>query len=240
MEMTLIPMHSSPTCWRSSTHGRVYRCCQRCGRTFCISFVEKMGVVIGLPAVSWSLSIFLQTLCFFTCPPCTTHRKLAYVHFVEPIIAGNATLDDTPHCIDPFRNIYTYARISLWSWTLAVDAFLLPTKQKPFCTKPPYYTPHSIPPQIPLNHVLTNLPSHTAHRGTVICAGGYTRQTAINAIESGHCDLIAFGRSFLANPDLPKRLELDAALNEPDPSTFYAPGDKGVCVYGGHLCMYVF
>lgn len=35
-------------------------------------------------------------------------RKLAYVHFIEPIIAGNATLDSTSHCIDPFRKIYTY------------------------------------------------------------------------------------------------------------------------------------
>lgn len=49
----------------------------------------------------------------------------------------------------------------------------------------------------------------------------------MDAIASGHCDLIAFGRSFLANPDLPRRLQLDAPLNEPDPSTFYAPGDTG-------------
>ncbi len=62
----------------------------------------------------------------------------------------------------------------------------------------------------------------------------------MDAIQSGHCDLVAFGRSFLANPDLPKRLELDAPLNEADPSTFYSQGDKGMCFFFGCVrVMYV-
>ena len=53
----------------------------------------------------------------------------------------------------------------------------------------------------------------------------------MDAIASGHCDLVAFGRSYLANPDLPCRLQLDAPLNTADPTTFYAPGDKGTLPY---------
>ena len=45
----------------------------------------------------------------------------------------------------------------------------------------------------------------------------------------GH--LVAFGRPVLANPDLPKRLKEDAALNEPDFGTFYSPGAKGYTDY---------
>jgi 12-oxophytodienoic acid reductase len=40
-------------------------------------------------------------------------------------------------------------------------------------------------------------------------------------IENGYTDLVSFGRLFLANPDLPKRFELDAPLNKYDRNTFY-------------------
>jgi len=42
---------------------------------------------------------------------------------------------------------------------------------------------------------------------------------------------VAYGRAFLANPDLPTRLHLRAALNEPDPTTFYGGGAAGYTSY---------
>ncbi|KAJ7957980.1 12-oxophytodienoate reductase-like protein [Quillaja saponaria] len=65
------------------------------------------------------------------------------------------------------------------------------------------------------------LPMRKAFKGTFIVAGGYNRNEGNQAIASGSADLIAFGRLFLANPDLPKRFELDAKLNKYDRNTFY-------------------
>jgi N-ethylmaleimide reductase len=58
--------------------------------------------------------------------------------------------------------------------------------------------------------------------GTYIANGGFDREQTLRAIEAGEADLIAFGRPFLANPDLPERLALEAPLNTPDPATFYS------------------
>ncbi|WCJ44722.1 12-oxophytodienoate reductase 1 [Euphorbia peplus] len=60
-----------------------------------------------------------------------------------------------------------------------------------------------------------------AFNGTFIVAGGYTRDNGNEVIANGEADLVAFGRLFLANPDLPKRFEVNAPLNEYDRSTFY-------------------
>ena len=62
--------------------------------------------------------------------------------------------------------------------------------------------------------------------GTFMINGGYNKETGSAAIASGSADLIAFGVPFIANPDLVKRYETDAALNTPDPSSFYS-GDAG-------------
>lgn len=70
-----------------------------------------------------------------------------------------------------------------------------------------------------------------AFKGTLIACGGFDRQTAEHAIQEGLCDLVAFGRPFLANPDLVARMKANAPLNEPDPSTFYMPGPKGYTDY---------
>lgn len=70
-----------------------------------------------------------------------------------------------------------------------------------------------------------------AFKGTYIANNGYDRQMAIDAIESGEADAIAFGRMFISNPDLVERLKLNAALNEPNPSTFYTPGPVGYTDY---------
>ncbi|KAL8245725.1 hypothetical protein R6Q59_006941 [Mikania micrantha] len=61
-----------------------------------------------------------------------------------------------------------------------------------------------------------------AFKGTFIVAGGYyDRDEANRVIENDEADLVAFGRAFLANPDLPRRFRLNAPLNIYDRSTFY-------------------
>ena len=69
------------------------------------------------------------------------------------------------------------------------------------------------------------------YRGTLILAGGFDYKTAGAWLEDGKADLIAFGRKFLANPDLPERFRLEAPLNAGDPSTYYAGGQKGYIDY---------
>ncbi len=66
---------------------------------------------------------------------------------------------------------------------------------------------------------------------TFILAGGFDRAGAEAALREGRCDLVAFGRPFLANPDLITRLERGLALNPPDFATFYTPGPKGYTDY---------
>ena len=68
-------------------------------------------------------------------------------------------------------------------------------------------------------------------KGTLILSGGYDAERAESDLEAGKCDLIAVGRPFIANPDLPERWKTGASLNEPDMSTAYSPGPKGYIDY---------
>ncbi len=70
-----------------------------------------------------------------------------------------------------------------------------------------------------------------AFDGPFILAGGFDHASAERALSAGQADLIAFARSFLANPDLVQRMRLDAPLSPPDMSTFYTPGPKGYTDY---------
>ncbi|XP_031383780.1 putative 12-oxophytodienoate reductase 11 isoform X2 [Punica granatum] len=74
-----------------------------------------------------------------------------------------------------------------------------------------YVTPHSL------------LPMRKAFKGTFIAAGGYQKDDGNEAVAENYTDLVAYGRLFLANPDLPKRFELDAPLNKYNRDTFYIP-----------------
>lgn len=65
----------------------------------------------------------------------------------------------------------------------------------------------------------------------VIANFGYTRETAEAEIEKGIARMISFGALFLANPDLPKRFEQNAELNQPDRATMYGGGDAGYIDY---------
>ena len=69
------------------------------------------------------------------------------------------------------------------------------------------------------------------YKGVLIGNMGYTPKEAEQAIAEGKLDAVAFGTSFLANPDLPARIQAGAALNAPDASTFYTPGAKGYTDY---------
>ena len=72
----------------------------------------------------------------------------------------------------------------------------------------------------------------SAFGGTFIASGGFTdRSGAEQAINDGRGDLVAFGRAWLANPDLIERLTAGTPLNQPDASTFYTPGAKGYTDY---------
>ena len=67
--------------------------------------------------------------------------------------------------------------------------------------------------------------------GRIILSGGYDRARAESDLQSGAADLIAFGRPFIANPDLVERLKADIPLAVPDQATLYTPGAKGYTDY---------
>lgn len=67
--------------------------------------------------------------------------------------------------------------------------------------------------------------------GTIILCNGLTPETAEAALNEGFADLVAFGRAFLANPDLDRRIAENAELNQPDYNTLYTPGPEGYTDY---------
>ena len=67
--------------------------------------------------------------------------------------------------------------------------------------------------------------------GKLVANMGYTAAEASQAVAAGQVDAVAFGTAFLANPDLPARIRAGAALNAPNPATFYTPGAAGYTDY---------
>jgi 2,4-dienoyl-CoA reductase-like NADH-dependent reductase (Old Yellow Enzyme family) len=67
--------------------------------------------------------------------------------------------------------------------------------------------------------------------GAFIANEGFTRETAEQVLQTGEADAVAFGKSYIANPDLVERFRSNAPLNTPDPSTFYAQGAHGYTDY---------
>lgn len=74
-------------------------------------------------------------------------------------------------------------------------------------------------------------PARQHFNGVLISNMGYTADEAEQAITEGKLDAVAFGTSFLANPDLPARIAAKAALNAPNPAKFYSPGPEGYTDY---------
>ncbi|MGF7190870.1 N-ethylmaleimide reductase [Robbsia andropogonis] len=69
------------------------------------------------------------------------------------------------------------------------------------------------------------------YKGPIIAAGGFTADSASHIINEGSADLVAFGRLFISNPDLPERLRVGAPLSHYDRSTFYGGDAKGYIDY---------
>ncbi len=70
-----------------------------------------------------------------------------------------------------------------------------------------------------------------AFAGAYIGNNGYTRELAIDVLNQNRADLVAFGKAFIANPDLVERLRRNAPLNEPDRNTFYGGAEEGYTDY---------
>jgi N-ethylmaleimide reductase len=70
-----------------------------------------------------------------------------------------------------------------------------------------------------------------SYNGTIIVNDNYDLKTGNDIVGKGAADMVAFGRPFIANPDLVERWRAGAPLNEPDPATFYTPGEKGYTDY---------
>jgi N-ethylmaleimide reductase len=68
-------------------------------------------------------------------------------------------------------------------------------------------------------------------KGTVMAAGGFEPATAEEIIERGDADLVAFGRHFISNPDLPRRIRLGQPLSPYDRATFYGGDAEGYTDY---------
>lgn len=69
------------------------------------------------------------------------------------------------------------------------------------------------------------------YNGTLMINNGFTKESGNKVIEKNLADLVAFGKLFISNPDLPKRFETNAPLQEWDEATFYVLGEAGYIDY---------
>jgi N-ethylmaleimide reductase len=97
---------------------------------------------------------------------------------------------------------------------------------------------HIVEPRIKGNVLIAEGQGHIAtarlrkvFTGRIIAAGGFEPDTAEAAVREGDADLVAFGRHFVANPDLPKRIRLGLPLNAYDRDTFYTFDARGYTDY---------
>ncbi|MFC3712454.1 alkene reductase [Sphingoaurantiacus capsulatus] len=72
------------------------------------------------------------------------------------------------------------------------------------------------------------------YNGPLALNGDYTRQEALDVVLTGRADAVAFGRPFIANPDLVERLRDDLPLAESNIKTWYSPGPEGYSDYPRH------
>ena len=95
---------------------------------------------------------------------------------------------------------------------------------------------HLVEPMAPLEnhpHMIPEVAKHFRkhYSGTLITAGNYIPESGREALESGIADLVAYGRLFIANPDLSDRIAANAPINTPDVDTFYTRGPEGYVDY---------
>lgn len=70
-----------------------------------------------------------------------------------------------------------------------------------------------------------------AFKGTIILSGNYEGKKALEDLTNNKGDLIAFGRPFISNPNLVEKIKSGKEFANPDPNTFYTPGEKGYTDY---------
>lgn len=95
---------------------------------------------------------------------------------------------------------------------------------------------HLVEPMLPLDdfpHMIRQVARYfrPVWKGPLITAGNYNQEKGEAALRDGIADMVAFGRLFISNPDLPERFAQNAPLTEPDISTFYAGGERGYTDY---------
>ncbi len=99
---------------------------------------------------------------------------------------------------------------------------------------------HIVEPRIKGTELISQAEPVAAHHlraffpGTIIAAGGFDAESAEAILDTGDADAVAFGRAFIANPDLPERLRLGLALNGYDRATFYGGDARGYTDYPFH------
>jgi N-ethylmaleimide reductase len=86
--------------------------------------------------------------------------------------------------------------------------------------------------------VVQNVPDtaelfRSAFKGAFLSAGGFNAESAKEVVEAGLADAVAFGRFFISNPDLPRKIKEGVAFTPYDRSTFYGGSEKGYTDYPG-------
>ncbi|HEX8557051.1 MAG TPA: alkene reductase [Pyrinomonadaceae bacterium] len=69
------------------------------------------------------------------------------------------------------------------------------------------------------------------YEGVYFAGAGLTKESGEELLARGAADAVVYGSKFISNPDLPERFRRGAPLNEPDPTTFYTPGERGYTDY---------
>ncbi|HEX7411092.1 MAG TPA: alkene reductase, partial [Bacteroidales bacterium] len=95
---------------------------------------------------------------------------------------------------------------------------------------------HLVEPMLPLDnypHMIREVARYfrPLWKAPLITAGNYNQEKGEAALREGIADMVAYGRLFISNPDLPERFAEQVPLTEPDVSTFYAGGEKGYIDY---------
>ncbi|MGM0634422.1 MAG: alkene reductase, partial [Bacteroidota bacterium] len=84
-----------------------------------------------------------------------------------------------------------------------------------------------------IDFLVSNIAEHfrPLYNGTLMINAGFTQESGNKIIEAGNADLVAYGKLFISNPDLPERFRQHAELQDWDEDTFYVPGEKGYTDY---------
>lgn len=95
---------------------------------------------------------------------------------------------------------------------------------------------HFMEPMLPVDdvpHAVTEIARHfrPLYHGTLVINGSFSAGSGSQVIEEGYADAVAFGKAFIANPDLVERIRNHAPWAEPDAHTFYTPGREGYTDY---------